>query len=113
MAWKTKRTKFKGKGEGKEADKKKGTIDIEELFSLLPSEGDEATAAPTLTTQSVWAVGDRCQVRGLAGIVDSLGPECASVTIPGTNRMLFVGLDELTPALGPDSLKFEIRPKTS
>jgi len=41
-----------------------------------------------------WAVGDRCVVRGHTGVVESIGPECASVKISEWRR-IFAGLDEL------------------
>lgn len=41
-----------------------------------------------------WAEGDPCITRGQRGVVESLGPECATVRI-NEARVLFVGLDEL------------------
>lgn len=41
-----------------------------------------------------WATGDKCVVRGHAGVVTSIGPECASVRI-NEWRNIFCGLDEL------------------
>lgn len=44
-----------------------------------------------------WAVGDKCRVRGVDGVIDSLGPDCASVRVG--ERMIFCASDELELAL--------------
>lgn len=49
-----------------------------------------------------WAVDDPCIVRGERGVVESVGPDCASVKLEGSTRTIFASLDELAaPAATP------------